>query len=94
MSLSSWIRDYIYIPLGGNRAHRTVNLIVAMALCGLWHGAAWNFVVWGLYHGFGLVLEAAFRARFPAWSYLPCAINPFEPSARSNEPEDLGRNRV
>jgi alginate O-acetyltransferase complex protein AlgI len=54
MTLSSYIRDYIYIPLGGNRkgAARTyLNLIIAFTLCGLWHGAAWNFVLWGAYHG-------------------------------------------
>lgn len=65
MSLSSWIRDYLYVPLGGNRAHRALNLVVALALCGLWHGAAWNFAVWGLYHGVGLALEAGVRGRFP-----------------------------
>lgn len=58
MSLSYWIRDYIYIPLGGNRAHRVLNLLVAMALCGLWHGAAWHFAAWGVYHGAGLAIEA------------------------------------
>lgn len=67
MSLSSWIRDYIYIPLGGNRAHRVPNLLTAMVLCGLWHGAAWNFAVWGLFHGLGLVLEAGIRNLRPAW---------------------------
>jgi D-alanyl-lipoteichoic acid acyltransferase DltB (MBOAT superfamily) len=54
ITLSSYIRDYIYIPLGGNRkgAARTyINLIIAFTLCGLWHGAAWNFVLWGAYHG-------------------------------------------
>jgi alginate O-acetyltransferase complex protein AlgI len=59
MSLSSWIRDYLFIPLGGSRvgALRTLfNLTVVMALCGLWHGANWNFVVWGLWHGAGLAL--------------------------------------
>jgi alginate O-acetyltransferase complex protein AlgI len=66
MSLSSWIRDYIYIPLGGNRAHRMLNLLTAMVLCGLWHGAAWNFAVWGLYHGAGLVLEAGIRRVWPS----------------------------
>jgi alginate O-acetyltransferase complex protein AlgI len=65
MSLSSWIRDYIYIPLGGNRAHRAFNLFVAMALCGLWHGAAWNFVLWGIYHGLGLAIETAVRRAWP-----------------------------
>ena len=59
ISLSSWLRDYLYIPLGGNRrghwaTHR--NLLLTMLLGGLWHGAAWNFVLWGLYHGVILVL--------------------------------------
>jgi alginate O-acetyltransferase complex protein AlgI len=65
MSLSYWIRDYIYIPLGGNRAHRAVNLLVAMALCGLWHGASWNFAIWGLYHGLGLVVETGVQRTWP-----------------------------
>jgi len=59
MSLSSWIRDYIFIPLGGSRGSMLVtalNLFVAMALAGLWHGAAWTFVVWGLWHGAGLAV--------------------------------------
>lgn len=57
MSLSSWIRDYVFIPLGGSRrapALTALNLFVAMAIAGLWHGAAWTFVVWGLWHGVGL----------------------------------------
>jgi alginate O-acetyltransferase complex protein AlgI len=65
ISLSSWIRDYIYIPLGGSRhgvARRIINGIVAFGLCGLWHGAAWNFVLWGIYHGLGLALQANYRA--------------------------------
>jgi alginate O-acetyltransferase complex protein AlgI len=60
ISLSTWFRDYLYLPLGGNRISegRTYyNLIVVFLLCGLWHGARWTFVVWGLYHGFFLVLE-------------------------------------
>jgi alginate O-acetyltransferase complex protein AlgI len=60
ISLSSWFRDYLYIPLGGNRhgAARTYrNLVLVFLLCGLWHGAAWTFVVWGLMHGAFLVLE-------------------------------------
>jgi alginate O-acetyltransferase complex protein AlgI len=65
MSLSYWIRDYIYIPLGGNRAHRAVNLLVAMGLCGLWHGASWNFAIWGLYHGLGLVVETGVQRTWP-----------------------------
>ncbi|MBX3025599.1 MBOAT family protein [bacterium] len=65
MSLSTWIRDYVYIPLGGNRVRRGVNLLLAMVICGLWHGAAWNFALWGLWHGGGLALEAAARLRRP-----------------------------
>jgi alginate O-acetyltransferase complex protein AlgI len=64
MSLSSWIRDYVYIPLGGSRhgqARRILNGVVAFGLCGLWHGAAWNFVIWGLYHGIGLGVCASYR---------------------------------
>ncbi len=60
ISLSSWFRDYVYVPLGGNRASpgRThLNLVTVFFLCGLWHGASWTFVVWGLFHGAFLVLE-------------------------------------
>ena len=60
MSLSRWFRDYLYIPLGGNRVSPGrvyVNLVTVFFLCGLWHGAKWTFVVWGLYHGLFLVLE-------------------------------------
>jgi alginate O-acetyltransferase complex protein AlgI len=60
VSLSSWFRDYVYIPLGGNRVsamRNHVNLIAVFALCGLWHGANWTFVSWGLFHGIFIVLE-------------------------------------
>lgn len=60
ISLSSWFRDYLYIPLGGNRCSNMrnyFNLVVVFFLCGLWHGASWTFVIWGLYHGIFLVLE-------------------------------------
>lgn len=66
MSLSTWIRDYLYIPLGGSRqglARKGFNGLLAMAICGLWHGAAWNFAVWGLYHGAGLALHSMYRGR-------------------------------
>ena len=62
ISLSTWFRDYLYIPLGGNRRGKVrtyCNMFVVFLLCGLWHGAAWNFVVWGVYHGLGLVVERA-----------------------------------
>jgi len=60
ISLSGWFRDYVYVPLGGNRAGawRTYrNLLVVFLLCGLWHGANWTFLAWGVYHGAFLVLE-------------------------------------
>ena len=60
ISLSTWLRDYLYVPLGGNRHGRRAterNLLVTMLLGGLWHGAAWNFVAWGLYHGVLLVVH-------------------------------------
>lgn len=79
MTLSRWIRDYIFIPLGGSRGARWSterNLLITMGLAGLWHGASWTFVVWGLYHGVGLVINRNFtdtkfaqaiRAPFPKW---------------------------
>jgi alginate O-acetyltransferase complex protein AlgI len=60
ISLSTWFRDYLYIPLGGNRLSpiRTyINLMVVFLLCGFWHGAAWTFIIWGGYHGLFLMLE-------------------------------------
>jgi len=66
ISLSSWIRDYIYYPLGGSRGTLLFtirNLVIALALSGLWHGAAWNFLVWGLYHGAGLSLYRVYRKK-------------------------------
>ena len=60
ISLSTWFRDYLYVPLGGSRVtpgRMYVNLVTVFFLCGLWHGAKWNFVVWGLFHGTFLVLE-------------------------------------
>ena len=66
ISLSTWLRDYLYISLGGNRrgAARTyANLFITMLLGGLWHGAAWNFVLWGALHGAGLVIHRAVAGR-------------------------------
>ncbi|NOY91565.1 MAG: MBOAT family protein [Deltaproteobacteria bacterium] len=62
ITLSRWLRDYLYIPLGGNRhgeGRRMLNLVITMALGGLWHGASFTFVVWGLLHGFALLLHRA-----------------------------------
>jgi alginate O-acetyltransferase complex protein AlgI len=74
MSLSRWLRDYLYIPLGGNQKGETrtyVNLLVTMVLGGLWHGANWTFVVWGAYHG---LLLGAGRLLRPVLEPVPAAI--------------------
>jgi D-alanyl-lipoteichoic acid acyltransferase DltB (MBOAT superfamily) len=76
MSLSSWFRDYLFIPLGGSQrsARRTVlNLVVTMFLAGLWHGAAWTFVVWGLVHGLFLGSHAVLRRA--GWTPSSAAVN-------------------
>lgn len=60
MSLGSWFRDYVYIPLGGNRVNKLKlfrNIFIVWFLTGFWHGAAWNFIIWGLYFGVILVIE-------------------------------------
>ena len=60
ISLSSWFKEYVYIPLGGSRktiARTVINLLIVWFLTGLWHGASWNFVVWGLYFGVLLIIE-------------------------------------
>lgn len=69
ISLSSWLRDYLYIPLGGNRKGRArtyINLLITMLLGGLWHGAAWTFVVWGGIHGAALAITKFCDEMFPA----------------------------
>jgi alginate O-acetyltransferase complex protein AlgI len=72
MTLSRFLRDFLYIPLGGNRGGRAKtyrNLLITMVLGGLWHGAAWPFVLWGAFHGVGLIAEHALggRLRAPGW---------------------------
>jgi alginate O-acetyltransferase complex protein AlgI len=78
ISLSTWLRDYLYIPLGGNRSHRVRNLLITMVLGGLWHGASWTFIVWGAWHGAFLALYWAirpwWRARMAADRHIPGAI--------------------
>ncbi|WP_290581945.1 MBOAT family O-acyltransferase [Ketobacter sp.] len=74
MTLSRFLRDYLYIPLGGNRKgtlHRHRNLMITMLLGGLWHGAGWNFVIWGGLHGSYLVINHLFRAHCPSVVRLP-----------------------
>ncbi len=66
ISLSTWIRDYVYIPLGGNRGpeHRVAfHLLLTFTLAGLWHGASWNFVLWGAWHGLALAVQRAWTLR-------------------------------
>ena len=74
ISLSSWLRDYLYVPLGGNRGStfRTYrNLMITMVLGGLWHGASWNFVIWGALHGGALALNRAWQRRSSPPGYEP-----------------------
>jgi alginate O-acetyltransferase complex protein AlgI len=76
ISLSTWLRDYLYLPLGGNRKGRLrtyLNLFVVMLLGGLWHGAAWNFVVWGALHGALLTLERL-RGKAALYGGLPAPV--------------------
>ncbi len=67
ISLSTWFKEYVYIPLGGNRKgikRQIINLLIVWGLTGLWHGAAYNFLLWGLYYGFLLILEKFVLKRF------------------------------
>ncbi len=67
ISLGTWFREYVYIPLGGNRkgmSRQIFNLAVVWALTGLWHGASWNFVLWGIWHGFFVVIEKLFLGKW------------------------------
>ncbi len=77
ISLSSWLRDYLYIPLGGNRGSRLFtyrNLMLTMLLGGLWHGAGWNFVIWGALHGAALGVHRAWQRSERSF---PSAVRPF-----------------
>ncbi len=78
ISLSTWLRDYLYIPLGGNRRgpRRTyINLMLTMLLGGLWHGASWNFVIWGGLHGLYLALHRYLRDMLPATPQIGISHN-------------------
>ena len=69
ISLSTWFRDYVYIPLGGNKVNKNrwyLNLMIVFMLSGIWHGANWNFLIWGLLHGTYLVFENIFFDKIPA----------------------------
>ena len=76
ISLGTWFRDYVYIPLGGSRRglkRQLFNLFVVWALTGLWHGASWNFLLWGIYYAILLMLEKAFLLKF--LDRVPAAIS-------------------
>jgi alginate O-acetyltransferase complex protein AlgI len=90
ITLSYWLRDYLYIPLGGNRGGRAQevrNVVVTMTLGGLWHGANWTFVIWGLLHGFAVASVHWFKGLF-RWPRRP--TNP----DRDAEPHDPGPSRL
>ena len=84
MSLSFWIRDYIYIPLGGNKhglLRKTFNILISMIICGVWHGFTFHFLIWGIYHGFLLVIESIMNEysispfiNLPSYIYKPLKI--------------------
>lgn len=77
ISLSSWFRDYVYIPLGGNRVSKKrhkFNLMLTFLVSGIWHGAAWNFIIWGGLHGGGQIVEKSFDNRFKIPQFLKIMI--------------------
>lgn len=72
ISLSSWFRDYVYFPLGGSRTKQVYrNLFLVFLLSGIWHGASWNYIVWGIYNGVIVVLERLCKTRFKGKLHLP-----------------------
>lgn len=71
MTLGSFFRDYVYIPLGGNRKHQILNILIVWMLTGLWHGAYWNYVIWGLWFGLFLVIE---KFTFLKWKRFPSIL--------------------
>ncbi len=81
ISLGTWFREYVYIPLGGNRkgkARTYINLIIVFFLTGMWHGASWNFIVWGLYQGFFQIIERLgfkkFLSKHKIFSHVYCVV--------------------
>lgn len=71
MSLGSFFRDYVYIPLGGNRRHQAANILVVWFLTGMWHGASWNFIIWGVYFGLIVMVEKYTVLRVRRWVPSP-----------------------
>jgi D-alanyl-lipoteichoic acid acyltransferase DltB (MBOAT superfamily) len=79
MSLSYWLRDYVYIPLGGSRTgmwRAQVNIMITFLLSGLWHGASWNFVLWGAYHGLLVVLHRVIKSVFAVFLQPSLTLRP------------------
>lgn len=74
MSLGSFFRDYVYIPLGGNRSHQFINIMTVWFLTGMWHGASWNFILWGVY--FGVILMIEKRTIIPVKDSIPVMLRP------------------
>jgi alginate O-acetyltransferase complex protein AlgI len=82
MTLGTWMKNYLYIPLGGNQVRSKsrlyFNLILVFLLSGLWHGASWNFIIWGAFHGFFLILDRMFLAKvLKAIGTIPSVIFTF-----------------
>lgn len=76
MSLSTFFKDYVYIPLGGNRTSKVrniINILIVWTITGLWHGASWNFVLWGFYYGVLLIIEKFFLKKY--LDKMPSIIN-------------------
>jgi len=97
ITLSTWLRDYLYIPLGGNQrgpAHTYVNLMITMLLGGLWHGASWTFVVWGGLHGMFLGVERLIRNRLARLPAQPLVLAPDVVITQASlVPISLGKSR-
>lgn len=98
ISLSSWFRDYLYIPLGGNRGgvlRQNRNLFITFLVSGLWHGAAWTFVIWGAIHGLFMIAEQCVRRSGGAiggvvgWAYTMCVVNVAWMFFRANRTADI-----
>jgi alginate O-acetyltransferase complex protein AlgI len=97
ISLSTWFRDYVYIPLGGNRRGKpreALNKFVVFFLTGFWHGASWTFIIWGLFHGVFITLEATGAIKphkmpkFVAWLYTMLVVVAGFVAFRANTLED------
>ena len=90
ISLSSWLRDYLYVTLGGNRGSTWAtyrNLLLTMVLGGLWHGASWNFVIWGALHGGALAVNRAWQRARPARVVPPPRVDPYRAAASVDAPQ-------